>query len=252
MVYVLDTTVLIEDPDIMYKFTNGMIVIPLAVIKELDGLKKNDYIQVAQAARRVSRTLDRLGSYNDLSVGVKLSTGGTLKIYTVYKTINDLNSNADNMIVGTAIHLKSYYDDVTLFSADMNMRTVARLYGVKAEPHCEGTVETAQFSTSFDNLASDIKEPSINTYLQTARNSGGFIRRGLWVSSENKKQLWVLVGLLCLLLFFLKDVPLSVVAIILGTAVVVGFFLSLALRRHVRESIWLPYIWWFGSQHKDH
>jgi predicted ribonuclease YlaK len=41
-VYVLDTTVLIYDPDILSKTAEVDWVIPLVVIKELDGLKNSE------------------------------------------------------------------------------------------------------------------------------------------------------------------------------------------------------------------
>ena len=131
--YVLDTTVLIEDPDVMYKLGNSLIVIPMAVIKELDGLKRSDVGSVAQAARAVARTLDRLGSYGDLREGVKLSSGGVLKVYNGSETVDGLASEADNRIVGAAVRLQREVSNVTLLTADGNMRTVARVNGVKAE-----------------------------------------------------------------------------------------------------------------------
>ena len=131
--YVLDTTVLIEDPDVMYKLGNSLIVIPMAVIKELDGLKRSDVGSVAQAARAVARTLDRLGSYGDLREGVKLSSGGVLKVYNGSETVDGLASEADNRIVGAAVRLQREVSNVTLLTTDGNMRTVARVNGVKAE-----------------------------------------------------------------------------------------------------------------------
>ena len=131
--YVLDTTVLIEDPDVMYKLGNSLIVIPMAVIKELDGLKRSDVGSVAQAARAVARTLDRLGSYGDLREGVKLSSGGVLKVYNGSETVDGLASEADNRIVGAAVRLQREVSNVTLLTTDGNMRTVARVSGVKAE-----------------------------------------------------------------------------------------------------------------------
>ena len=40
-IYVLDTSVVIEDPDVFSKFSDVDIIIPTAVVKEIDGLKKN-------------------------------------------------------------------------------------------------------------------------------------------------------------------------------------------------------------------
>jgi len=132
-VYVLDTTVLIYDPDILSKTAEVDWVIPLVVIRELDGLKNSEKELVAKAARQIARTLDRLSSYGDLVSGVKLPTGRTLRVFAGYESVDALASDADNKILGAAISLKKAGEDVTLFTTDTNMRTVARAYGVKAE-----------------------------------------------------------------------------------------------------------------------
>ena len=131
--YVLDTTVLIYDPDIMFKTGEADWVIPLAVIREIDGLKNSDKELVAKAARQIARTLDRFGSYGDLVAGVKLPTGKILRIIEGYEIIDALASDADNKILGAALLLKNAGENVTLFTTDTNMRTIARVYGIKAE-----------------------------------------------------------------------------------------------------------------------
>lgn len=134
--YVLDTSVLIEDPDVFYKLGRGDFVIPTAVIKEIDGIKRNPDPEEpkAKAARKVARTLDRLGSYQDISTGARTSSGSTVRICSKYTAIDDLASNADNRIVGTAIKLmEESEDNVILVSTDGNMRNIARSYRIKAE-----------------------------------------------------------------------------------------------------------------------
>jgi len=71
--FVLDTTILLYDPDIFYRL-QGRIVIPSSVIKEIDGLKRRDD-NVGYAARKVARTLDVLGSYEDFGAHGDLATG---------------------------------------------------------------------------------------------------------------------------------------------------------------------------------
>lgn len=146
--YVLDTSVLIEDPNVLYKLRGDEIIIPTAVLKEIDGLKRDPDpdSRRAKAARQVVRNLDRLGSYQDISTGAKTSSGSIVRICTQYKIIDDLESNADNRIVGTAIRLKENCDgQVILVSTDGNMRNVTRSYKMRAEnyPFRQGdTTET--------------------------------------------------------------------------------------------------------------
>lgn len=134
--YVLDTSVVIEDPDVFYKLGDGDVVIPTAVIKEIDGIKRNPDPEEprAKAARKVARTLDRLGSYQDIATGARTSSGSKVRICSRYTAIDDLASNADNRIVGTAIKLKEESDEkVILVSTDGNMRNIARAYKITAE-----------------------------------------------------------------------------------------------------------------------
>lgn len=128
----LDTTVAIENPDIIYSSGQSDWVIPMAVLREIDGLKNSEKELVAKAARQLARTLDRLGSYGDLAAGVKLSTGSVLRIVTEHDQVDGLASDADNRIVGTALKLKKEGENIVLLTTDTNMRTVARAYGVKA------------------------------------------------------------------------------------------------------------------------
>lgn len=135
-IFVIDTSVLIEDPDVLFKLGGNEIVIPTAVIKELDGLKKHPDPDEhrAKAARRVTRTLDMLGSYQDISTGAKTSVGSIVRICNQYQIIDDLASSADNRIIGTAIRLKEQAAGrVILVSTDGNMRNVTRSYKIKAE-----------------------------------------------------------------------------------------------------------------------
>lgn len=137
--YVLDTTVLIYDPDIFYKLGDANIVIPLAVIRELDGLKNSDSELVANAARQVSRILDRISSYSDMrEAGGNISSGARIFIETNYEKVEGLESEGDRQIIGTALYIKKKgVKNLILATTDTNMRIVGRTYGIKVEhyPH---------------------------------------------------------------------------------------------------------------------
>lgn len=136
-IYVVDTSALIEDPDIFFKVGNSEVVVPTAAIKEIDRMKNHrdpDDLR-AKAARKVARNLDMLGSYQDISAGAKTAVGSTVRITSRFTAIDDLASSADNRIVGTAVLLKEKMPEaaITLLSTDGNMRNVTRSYGIKAE-----------------------------------------------------------------------------------------------------------------------
>ena len=77
--FVLDTNVLIHDAHALYAFKNNNVIIPITVIEELDHLKKNGD-EKGRNARMVSRTLDGLRSRGKLNEGVRLDSGGLLRV----------------------------------------------------------------------------------------------------------------------------------------------------------------------------
>ena len=57
--YILDTNVLLHDPESLFSFEDNAIVLPLSVIEELDRIKRRSD-EVGRNAREVSRRLDEL------------------------------------------------------------------------------------------------------------------------------------------------------------------------------------------------
>src|SRR6056297_2030906 len=78
-IFVIDTNVLLNDPHAIYRFEENDIVIPLAVVEEIDD-QKNRKNGIGYNARETSRILDRLSNKGKLNKGVELKTGGCLKI----------------------------------------------------------------------------------------------------------------------------------------------------------------------------
>ncbi|MFN3550880.1 MAG: PIN domain-containing protein, partial [Endomicrobiia bacterium] len=73
--FVLDTNVLLHDPDCLFVFEDNKVVIPMTVIEELDGLKRfND--ELGRNSRLISRKLDLLRSKGNIIEGVKLDNRG--------------------------------------------------------------------------------------------------------------------------------------------------------------------------------
>jgi predicted ribonuclease YlaK len=134
-IYVVDTSVLIEDPKVFFRLGRSQIFIPMAVMKELDGLKKSTNLARAGAARRVTRILDGLSGSQDIAHGASTSSGSIVRIFSRYMTIDGLASDADNKIVGAALRLKleTGNANVIVLTTDGNMRNVARSYGMKAQ-----------------------------------------------------------------------------------------------------------------------
>ena len=77
--YVLDTNVLIQAPYALQSFEDNHIVLPLAVLEELDALKSADGERGANA-RQTIRYLEVLRAQGNLIDGVPLPAGGTLRL----------------------------------------------------------------------------------------------------------------------------------------------------------------------------
>jgi len=144
--FVLDTNVLLFDAQAIYKFNDNDVVIPISVIEEIDRFKK-DLNEVGRNARQFSRNLDNLRSKGSLSTGIKIETGGTLRV-----ELNDENlqlpsmltgEKADNRILAVAYNLlkKKSAKAVVFITKDTNLRLKADALGIPAEDY-----ETSQVS----------------------------------------------------------------------------------------------------------
>src|SRR5262245_29867683 len=77
--YILDTNVLLHDPNSLLSFQENNVMLPIEVIEEIDRFKRES-TELGQNARSVSRMLDGFRGSGRLSEGVSLPTGGRLRI----------------------------------------------------------------------------------------------------------------------------------------------------------------------------
>lgn len=158
--FVLDTNVLLTDPEALFKFGEHSITLPITVIEELDG-KKGESGDLGFNAREVSRTLDRLTEFGDPDKGVSLGAEkGWLYIEARdtefhYKVLKD---HPDNYILGTAQDLATTdpNTEVVLVTKDVNLRLKARSVGLKAEDYLHLKQDTSGIGDIGEmNIATD-------------------------------------------------------------------------------------------------
>ena len=145
--YVLDTNVLIHDPNALLNFEEHHVIIPMTVLEELDKLKSGNTSTAAdcrQAIRLIDHTLaDAPPELVETGVPIlrgKLGPNGSLAILMDKAPIpahclpNDLN---DNKIINQLCQLQIRYPDnpITLVSKDINMRLKARACGIDAQDY---------------------------------------------------------------------------------------------------------------------
>ena len=79
--FVLDTNVLLHDPQSVFKFEENNLAIPVEVLEELDAIKGEQSTERGRNARRVHRILQELlPDARAMHEGVELDNGGTLSI----------------------------------------------------------------------------------------------------------------------------------------------------------------------------
>lgn len=132
--YVLDTNVLVHDPDALNRFEDNNVVVPLAVIAELDGLKRG-HGEIPMSARKALRLIDSYREGGNMATGARLPGGGTLLIDTSRPASGERLS-VDDHIVETAVRLKSDSDGpVFMVSKDTAVRIKAECQGVSAQDY---------------------------------------------------------------------------------------------------------------------
>jgi PhoH-like ATPase len=168
--FVLDTSVLLHNPAALFVFEDNNVVIPFAVLEEVDKFKgiSND---VGRNARQCIRYLDRLREEGRLIDGVPLRGAyngggrsgeslpnepptGTLRIdpndYERPQAIRG-DSN-DNRIIATAYALKQAGEHVVFVSKDINARIKSDALNIPAEDFENQKVDVEQLYTGYITL----------------------------------------------------------------------------------------------------
>jgi PhoH-like ATPase len=134
--FILDTNVLLHNPEAVRMFGDNYVVIPVVALEELDKFKKgND--EKGKNARAVSRFIDGFRGRGELAKGVEMDNKGILKIPI---EIPDLKldgldqTRIDNQILALALALQQRgTENIRLVTKDVNLRVKADVFGVMAE-----------------------------------------------------------------------------------------------------------------------
>jgi len=147
-VFVLDTNVLLSDPESIFKFAANDVCLPIETLEELDKFK-TDQTELGAATRRLHRTLDKLfvNGSQTRTEGVILENGGRL-----FVTINPLDETSpslkrmkkhfrdmdkmDHRILACALYIQETLPPpVILVTKDVNMRLKARAMGLDSQDY---------------------------------------------------------------------------------------------------------------------
>lgn len=157
--FVLDTNVLLFDPNAIFKFGNNDIIIPIVVVEEIDRFKR-EMSENGRHARHFSRVVDAMRTGGELSKGVKLPNGGilTVELGTEQPLPFELQMDkADNRILALTITLKKEQPKrpIVFVTKDINLRIKADALGILAEDYEPDNIEPDQLYTGTTIVAVD-------------------------------------------------------------------------------------------------
>jgi len=141
----LDTNVLLADPNVLFAFNDAEIIIPETVLGELDKLKTSRAdADLRFRGREVSRTLFELSEQGSLIAGVKMPDGGKIRVVPFDAEIelpDGLSTrNADDKILAVAYQVckQECEGGLTVITNDLNMLLKAQSLGLEVQRWGDG------------------------------------------------------------------------------------------------------------------
>ncbi|MFF4421449.1 PhoH family protein [Streptomyces sp. NPDC001549] len=156
--YVLDTSVLLADPNAISRFDEHEVVLPIVVITELEA--KRHHPELGYFARQALRLLDDFRVRNGrLDAPIPLGDlGGTLRVELNHSDTSVLPAgfrlgDNDSRILAVARNLQAEGYDVTVVSKDLPLRIKASSVGLIAEEYRAELAITDAGWTGMSDLA---------------------------------------------------------------------------------------------------
>lgn len=183
--YVVDTNVLLLAPYALESFEDNTVILPLAVLEELDALKKADK-ETGANARKVIRFLEQMRQRGSLLAGIQMENGGTLRVEKNYVNVSlpeDLpEKSPDNRILKVCMGLvNDGNEQVILVTKDIILRVKAQILGICAEDFTTDQVlaHDAQYSGRCEIYVSD-------EYFKDFKRKGIPVEKAYTVDAEGK------------------------------------------------------------------
>ncbi len=159
-VFVLDTNVLLHDPEALYKFPRHQIVIPITVLEEIDSFKRTPGELGKNARTAIRHLIDAKSTcQGNLYSGVMLPSKSLLRIATEAKNDTtgclDVSVN-DNRILLSALQLIDEGFRVVFVSKDFVLRLKAEAVGLDSEDY-------ENLKASYDSLTRGCRTIAVET-----------------------------------------------------------------------------------------
>jgi PhoH-like ATPase len=137
--YVIDTSAILTDPDVILSLQDNTVIIPLSVLKELDRLKTDPEGEKGYKARKAIRLLNEIRVKGDVVEGIETEDGGLIKFVLRGTTI--LDPMLDHTKTDIDIIAIAKENDAIVISNDVSLCILAATFGVIAESYRAKNVE---------------------------------------------------------------------------------------------------------------
>jgi len=169
--FVIDTNVLLFDPQAIFKLGNNDVMIPIVVVEEIDRFKR-EMSENGRHARLFSRLIDEMRADGELSKGVRLPNGGMLTVELGSHSPLPMElamDKADNRILALALSLKKDQPKrpIVFVTKDTNLRIKADALGIVAEDYEPSSVEPDQLYSG--TLSINVDAHKVDEFYQQKR-----------------------------------------------------------------------------------
>lgn len=206
--YVLDTSVMLYNADSIRSFGSKNVVLPYAVLEELDRFKTREG-EVGRNARQVARELNKLRETGDLRHGVVVNDkGGKIRVELNHTEplVDSLHTDkADDRILNVCLGLKKDEASgrVILVTKDINLAIRADVYGIEAQGFdadrlvsSASDIYTGSATLETDSDILDEYFSGSNLHIQDITDDERYFHPNLYINlvSDNNKSALTRVG----------------------------------------------------------
>lgn len=176
--FVLDTNVLLHDPECLGRFKDNHICVPADVLAELDKFKGEQSERGANARRVHRRLTGMFSSGENVTAGVPTDGGGTIRLVIYDPDFCDRNSEelsqflrifpdrgqVDHRILAVTVLLKEHNSaPVVLVTKDLNMQLKAKAVGINCEDYLNDKVDPMEVS-SYEMRSVDVDASELQRF----------------------------------------------------------------------------------------
>ncbi|HEX9842587.1 MAG TPA: PhoH family protein [bacterium] len=193
--FLLDTNVLLYDPDALLAYPDGEVIVPITVIEEIDQFK-SEVTETGRNARLVSKSIDAYRRTGSLAAGVKQANGSTFRVHIWNPDSGPLPRELDmrrsgNRVLACALQLLEQEDDrpLVLVSQDTNIRIKANAMGIEATSYEAEPRSTSELYEGWGRL--EVSAGELERYRQSeqVRFEGSFYpNQGMIVQDRDRAE----------------------------------------------------------------